>query len=186
MNKVIHGDCIEGMKKFDDDYFAVGFADCPQPWKEDTVIKDGFFPELERVCKDIIVFGYPFYHDYLDNKTGFIIWDKGGFYASQPVDEALIIYTSFESSTRLFRFDPALQVGAVHPSQKPAELYRWILRVHVARLAGDGPILDCHTGSGTLRVECARAGRDYIGFETDDEYYEIQETVFRRAYGMDK
>lgn len=57
----------------------------------------------------------------------------------------------------------------IHPTQKPVELYKWIL----SRYAHPGDlILDTHVGSGSSLVACREMGFKYIGFEIDPDYYE--------------
>ena len=59
--------------------------------------------------------------------------------------------------------------GSIHPTQKPVELFRWLIRSYTN--AGD-VVLDNCMGSGTTAVACILEGRNYIGFETDPVYYE--------------
>lgn len=57
-----------------------------------------------------------------------------------------------------------------HPTQKPVQLYSWILD----RYAAPGmKILDTHAGSASSLVACRMAGLDQTwGFEIDPVYYE--------------
>jgi len=55
-----------------------------------------------------------------------------------------------------------------HPTQKPVDLYRWILNKYAKR--GD-VILDTHAGSASSLIACRELGFKYVGFEIDDEYY---------------
>ena len=57
----------------------------------------------------------------------------------------------------------------VHPTQKPVELYEWILNRYAKR---DDKILDTHCGSASSLVACERNGfKNYVGFEIDEFYY---------------
>ena len=58
----------------------------------------------------------------------------------------------------------------VHPTQKPVELLVAILEDYTTE--GD-TILDPFMGSGTTGVACKRLGRDFIGMEINEEYFEI-------------
>jgi len=40
-------------------------------------------------------------------------------------------------------------------------------------------ILDTHVGSGSSRIAAVKAGKQFIGFEIDPEYYEKQEKRFK-------
>ena len=60
--------------------------------------------------------------------------------------------------------------GKLHPTQKPVELIEWLIRTYSNE--GD-TILDNCMGSGTTAIAAIRTGRNFIGFETDEEYYKI-------------
>lgn len=63
-----------------------------------------------------------------------------------------------------------------HPTQKPIELYKWLL----TKYAKPGyRILDTHLGSGSSRIACAELGFDFVGCEIDKTYWELQEKRFK-------
>lgn len=71
----------------------------------------------------------------------------------------------------------------LHPTQKPVELCRWLVRTYSGR--GD-TILDNAIGSGTTAVAAIREGRHFIGFETNREYFEIaRKRIERERRQMD-
>jgi site-specific DNA-methyltransferase (adenine-specific) len=55
-----------------------------------------------------------------------------------------------------------------HPTQKPVELYEWILKMFAKK--GD-KILDTHLGSGTIAIACYKSGYDLTACEIDKKYY---------------
>ena len=59
--------------------------------------------------------------------------------------------------------------GAIHPTQKSIGLLIRILNLISKK--GD-LVLDCFSGSGSTAVACMKSGRDFIGFELDEEYYD--------------
>ena len=59
--------------------------------------------------------------------------------------------------------------GGFHPTEKPVELYTWVLTSFAK--PGD-KILDTHVGSASSLIACERLGYDYVGYEINDEYYE--------------
>ncbi len=61
-------------------------------------------------------------------------------------------------------------MGIEHPCPKPIELYKWILEE--VTNPGD-TILDPFMGSGTTGVACHQTGRNFIGIEIDENYYNI-------------
>ena len=57
----------------------------------------------------------------------------------------------------------------LHPTQKPIELYKWILENNAKQ--GD-KILDTHLGSGSIAIACHDYGFDLTACELDKEYYD--------------
>jgi len=58
----------------------------------------------------------------------------------------------------------------VHPTQKPIALMEYLIRTYTNE---GGAVLDFAMGSGTVGIACERAGRDFIGIEKDDEYFNL-------------
>lgn len=57
-----------------------------------------------------------------------------------------------------------------HPTQKPVDLLRWLVRTY----SGEGEtVLDCCMGSGSTGVAALAEGRRFIGMELDDAYFEL-------------
>ena len=60
--------------------------------------------------------------------------------------------------------------GKLHPTQKPTELIEWLIKTY----SNEGElILDNCIGCGTTAIACMNANRNYIGFENNEEYYNI-------------
>jgi site-specific DNA-methyltransferase (adenine-specific) len=59
---------------------------------------------------------------------------------------------------------------AIHPTQKPVALFEYLIRTYTN--AGE-VVLDSCIGSGTTAVACVLAGRSYIGFESDEKYFQL-------------
>lgn len=57
-----------------------------------------------------------------------------------------------------------------HPTQKPLALIEELVVKHSNE--GDR-VLDCFSGSGTTGVACVNTGRNFIGIEKDDHYFEV-------------
>ena len=65
-----------------------------------------------------------------------------------------------------------------HPTQKPIKLIRKL----IVRYTSPGDtILDPFMGSGTTGVACAQTGRNFIGIEIDQGYYDIAEKRINKA-----
>ncbi|MCD8356271.1 MAG: site-specific DNA-methyltransferase [Clostridia bacterium] len=144
-----------------------------------------YFEELFRVSKHQIIWGCN-YFNYLFG-TGRIIWDKCN--GSSSFSDCEIAYCSLHDSVRLFRYmwngmmqgksiaeghiaqgNKRLNEKRIHPTQKPINLYRWILRTY----AQPGmTILDTHLGSQSSRIAAWEAGLEFIGFEKNEIYFEL-------------
>lgn len=57
-----------------------------------------------------------------------------------------------------------------HPTQKPVALLEYLIRTY----SNEGDlVLDSCMGVGSTCVAAVRANRHYIGFETDEQYFNI-------------
>ena len=59
-----------------------------------------------------------------------------------------------------------------HPTQKPVALLEYLIRTYTQ--PGE-TVLDFTMGSGSTGVACVNTGRDFIGIELDEGYYNIAE-----------
>jgi len=60
----------------------------------------------------------------------------------------------------------------VHPTQKPVPLLEWLIKTYSNE--GD-TVLDNCMGSGSTGVACVNTNRNFIGIESDPEYFKICE-----------
>ena len=58
----------------------------------------------------------------------------------------------------------------IHPTQKPVSLYEYLVRTYTN--AGE-TVLDICMGSGTTGVAAIQTGRNFIGIEKEQKYFEI-------------
>ncbi|WP_313166688.1 DNA methyltransferase [Streptococcus parasuis] len=143
-----------------------------------------YFEELFRVSKNQIIWGVN-YFDYHFG-SGRIVWDKVNGQSS--FSDCELAYCSLHESTRLFRYmwngmmqgksisEGHIQQGnkslndiRIHPTQKPVNLYIWLLQNY----ASDGDrILDTHVGSASSLIACEELGFDYVGCELDKDIFE--------------
>lgn len=63
-----------------------------------------------------------------------------------------------------------LRGKTIHPTQKPVELCEWLIKMY----SNEGEtVLDNCMGSGTTAIACINTNRNYIGFELDENYYNL-------------
>ena len=135
--------------------------------------KEKYFQELKRVSKNQIVWGGNYFTDLLPVSRGWICWDK--IQAMNKFSDFELAYTSFDKVCNTFRFcnNGGFIVKGIdlkiHPTQKPKELYKWILDKYAKQ--GD-KILDTHLGSGSIAIACHDYGFELTACELDTEYYE--------------
>ena len=81
--------------------------------------------------------------------------------------------------TDTFKFCQSDKGGKVfHSCQKPLGFMKWI----VSKLSDEGDtILDPFMGSGTTGVACVQTGRNFIGMEISEKYFEIAQKRIKDA-----
>jgi site-specific DNA-methyltransferase (adenine-specific) len=72
--------------------------------------------------------------------------------------------------TSIVEVSNAGKSGKVHPTQKPVALMEYLIRTYTN--AGE-TVLDNTMGSGTTGVACINTGRNFIGIERDENYFNI-------------
>lgn len=193
-------DCIQGMKHYPDKWFDLAVVDPPygisadkknstnikqskksatnskyygdQTWDMDVPTME-YFVELFRVSKEQIIWGvnyYPF--DFLAG--GRIYWDKC---VTMPTySDGELAYCSLLNSIKsvkiawhgMIQDDMKNKEQRIHPTQKPVKLYDWIFE----KFAEAGmKVLDTHLGSQSSRISANKYQLNFVGFETDEEYF---------------
>lgn len=64
----------------------------------------------------------------------------------------------------------AVQVGKMHPTQKPVELMSYLVKTYTQ--PGE-TVLDFTFGSCSTGIACLETGRNFIGIEKDPEYFRV-------------
>lgn len=72
---------------------------------------------------------------------------------------------------------------SLHPTQKPVPLLEYLIKTYTNK--GE-TVLDSCMGSGSTGVACVNTGRDFIGIELDQNYYEIAVKRIREAEAAPK
>lgn len=82
--------------------------------------------------------------------------------------------TSYDSTDRypldVQVFGNAVQSKKLHPTEKPVALLEYLIKTYSNE---DDIILDNCMGSGSTGVACVNTGREFIGIELDENYYNI-------------
>ena len=181
-------DCMEGMKEIPDKYFELAIVDPPygigedggrfrdrkggghrvlpkKSWDNKTPDAE-YFNELIRISKNQIIWGGNYFTDKIPMSRGWVYWEKlmGGDFS-----DGELAWTSFSKPLKQFTFCNKYH-GKVHPTQKPVELYKWLLKNYAK--PGD-KILDTHVGSASSLIACYDLGFEYLGFELDPDYYKV-------------
>ena len=195
-SEVYNEDCIEVMKRYEDNYFDIAVVDPPygldlanmnmgagkskkaskiqnrkwkpKDWDKETPTAE-YFAELFRVSKNQIIWGGNYFD--LPPCKNYIIWDK-------EIPEGLsfadceMAWTSFDKAPKMFRYSAYLdKQSKFHPTQKPVKLYDWIFHKYTEE---GMKILDTHLGSGSSRISANRYKLVFVGCEIDEEYFKKQ------------
>lgn len=144
-----------------------------------------YFDELFRVSKNQIIWGVNYFN--YSFGSGRIVWDKVNTHSR--FSDCELAYSSLHDSTRLFRYmwngmmqgksiseghiqqgNKVLNEVRIHPTQKPINLYLWLLQNY----AKDGDkILDTHVGSASSLIACQELGFEYVGCELDKSIFNL-------------
>jgi site-specific DNA-methyltransferase (adenine-specific) len=184
---------MEGMKQYPDKYFELAIVDPPygigdvfipvstgaKPCKierthkvmdwDNEIPTPEYFTELKRVSKNQIIWGANYFNCF--DKGGALIWYKNN--GAPTLSQCEIASLSFKKSVD-YVFIQVLggfvqKDKPIHPTQKPIQLYRWVLDKYAKE--GD-KILDTHLGSQSSRIASYKNGFDFTGFEIDKDYFE--------------
>ncbi len=190
--QITNEDNMELMARYPDNHFELAIVDPPynivsqqkrgigsridvsgkmNDWNNKKPDK-AYFDELFRVSKCQVIWGANNFS--LPESEYFIVWDK-----HQTVDNfasAEYAWTNVRMPAKVFRYSIHKEMavrkatgGKIHPTQKPVELYSWLLLNYAKE--GD-KILDTHLGSGSIAIACHKNGFDLTGCELDKEYYD--------------
>lgn len=139
-------------------------SDCS--W-DNSIPTEEYFKELFRVSKNQIIWGGNYFP--LPPTRGIIAWDK-----CQPWEnfsQFELAWSSFDKPASLWRFSNTggrNDVVKFHPTQKPVQLYNWLLKKYAQK---GWKILDTHHGSGSLSIACHLYGFEIDATEIDLYYY---------------
>jgi site-specific DNA-methyltransferase (adenine-specific) len=178
-------DCLEFMASVPDKFYDLAIVDPPygidinsmnmgsrktirpdktKDWDKITP-NEIYFNELFRISKNQIIWGGNYFE--LPPSQYFAIWDKGETMYGRDFAEAEYAWV-YKGGTRIFKKNPN-QPERIHPTQKPVNLYEWLLMNYAKE--GD-KILDTHGGSQSSRIACYNLGFELDIIELDKDYFD--------------
>jgi len=141
-----------------------------------------YFNELFRISKNQIIWGGNYFTQHLFPTMGWLCWYKTNGDTSYFSDFELA-WTSFQQRTCIFKLVSPKK--RIHPTQKPVELYAWIIQ----KIAKENDkILDTHLGSGSIALAIDKANKldnmnlEFVGIELDTEYFNAALNRFKLAH----
>ena len=187
--ELLNMDCLLYMKQCEDKQFDLAIVDPPygidagnmqmgnnakkkwtkKDWDKNTPTKE-YFDELFRVSKNQIVWGGNYFD--LPPSKCWVVWDKNN--GESDFADGEMAWTSFNKPMRIKKIHWCGSAsnwedtkGKIHPTQKPRDLYRWLLMNYAE---SGNKIIDTHLGSGSIALACNELGYDLVGIEIDNEY----------------
>lgn len=134
----------------------------PLPWLD--------FPE-------VILWGANHFASRLPDASKWLVWNKLCGKTPTNFSDCELAYTNLPGSVKIFDHlwrglvrageENIINGPKVHPWQKPLALMRWCVSMT------EGLVLDPYMGSGTTGVACLDLGREFIGIEIEEHYFEI-------------
>ena len=125
-----------------------------------------YFEELFRVSKNQIIFGGNYFE--LPPTRCFIVWHKTNIPHDFSMAQVEYAWTSFNDNAKMVELSSGGQKDRFHPTQKPVELYKWVINKYAKE---NDIILDTHVGSASSLIACRETAHRYVGFEVDETYY---------------
>jgi site-specific DNA-methyltransferase (adenine-specific) len=192
MIELLNIDCMEYMATLPDKAFDLAVVDPPygigeggnntsrhhsqakykeSNWDKEPPKKE-YFIELQRVTKNQIIWGANHFISRIPfDSPCWLYWhkDRYGDFA-----DGELAWTSFKTALRTYKFTwdgfrKQIHQDRIHPTEKPINLYKWILTNYAKP---NDRILDTHLGSGSSAIAAHNMGFDFVGCELDKDYYD--------------
>ena len=195
-------DCMEEMVDFPDNYFDVAIVDPPYfsgPERRGYYGRKVSPIGVQRVYDKSECWNVPkreYFEEFFG--SGRIVWDKCN--GKSSFSDCELAYTSFHDSIRLFRHmwngmmqgksieegwiqqgNKKLNEKRIHPTQKPVNLYRWLVQKY---LTPGQLVLDTHVGSGSSLIAFEEYDLQYVGYEIDKKYYDMARQRIEEQRGI--
>jgi len=191
--ELLNMDCMDYMRDCEDNAFDLAIVDPPygigrdggetgknwklyekKGWDTESPNKE-YFSHLFRVSCNQVIWGANYFVEHLPKSMGWLFWDKG---QDLTMSDGELAFTSFEKALRrrvINRCKIYQNSDLIHPTQKPVELYEWVL----TETAKEGDrILDTHLGSGSSAIAAHYGQFDFVGIEIDEDYFNAAKARF--------
>ncbi|MGP8068832.1 MAG: DNA-methyltransferase [Candidatus Bathyarchaeia archaeon] len=117
-------------------------------------------------------------HEYI------LVFSKGAYSRNRDGRESTITSEEFTACTKSVWEFPAVSARRIgHPAPFPEELPRRLIQLYTFK---DDVVLDTFCGSGTTCIAAMRAGRRYVGYDTEKRYCELAEKRIRECFVQTK
>ncbi len=191
-HRLMCGDNMDLMKQYEDNYFDLAIVDPPyginkkfkggksgkmnfneiveKGW-DNAIPKKEYFEELFRVSKNQIIWGANYFIEHLKNSRCFVVWDKK-ISEEFTLSMGELAWTSFDKLSKIYRQStPKNKKQKIHPTQKPVQLYKWLLENYSEK---QNKILDTHLGSGSSLIASYKHNiEEFVGMEIDKDYLDL-------------
>jgi predicted RNA methylase len=148
----------------------------------DSIVGDGEAFKLKWLLRfrRLVLFGANHFARSLPNSASWIVWDKtgGGRGMERSFGDAELCWVKGGNfnSVRVYRHmwvgyqrDSEVGESVMHPTQKPVEMFRWIL---TRFFPGVRTVVDPYMGSGPVLKAAKDLGITAVGIEIDKSYCE--------------
>lgn len=200
--QVYNEDCLEAMKKMDDNQFDLAIVDPPygigniirhskggnqladnfhfddgkdMSWN-DKIPSSEYFNQLQRISNNQIIWGGNYYASLLPDSRCWIVWDKNN--GGSSFADAELAWTSFDKVVSIFKYTWHGMIQHEMGDRKekrihPTQKPRQLYNWSLDNYAKEGDsILDTHLGSGSHAIACHERGFNLTSYEIDKDYYE--------------
>lgn len=192
MVELLHIDCMDFMATCKDKQFDLAIVDTPYGIKRfekpsgttrfkssklmqengltwDIPPNQTYFNELFRISRIQIIWGANNFT--LPPTEYFCIWDKEQTVDNFASAEYAWVGGDIKMPAKVFRYSIHRhnQINKIHPTQKPIDLYKWLLNNYAKP---EYKIIDTHLGSGSSAIAAYDFGCDFVGCEIDKDYYD--------------
>ena len=192
--RLFNCDCMDFMAEIPDNHYDLAIVDPPygikvgidgkvgidkcapckqyKPVKWDNNIPgEKYFLEVKRVSRNQIIWGVNYFPNLLGGR---IVWDKNN---SGNFSDCELAYQSFSKGTKMVKVtwngmiqqDMKNKEKRIHPTQKPIQLYKWLLTNYAKP---NDKIFDSHGGSFSSACAALDMGFEFDGCELDKDYFD--------------